>query len=741
MMKLLLLAVWMVSCSCAVMPPTNLTVESQNFNHTLHWIPAAGTPPGTEYCIYLSDDDNQSDTLLSVTRATSLPVSVFMKEDIYKMYTLSVRAKIYNHTGCVPGYTTNPAQTTFEPYTTVLGPPVVHVEGCGDCLLVNSALPCGDGIKPAEIRTFSKSVTYNIQWKKADEDMVRSLPSKHNQTKISNLNPGERYCLKVALQSTNNPNTLPSDWQCAWTSPAPRPAGLYLLFWSAGTVCVGVLLMMLSAGLYYSGAICRPKLKLPQNLVLLVTGFFLSPETVDFDAVCVSSDCVLLAQRGRTPARKHPLSDGAHSEDEEDEQEEDEDGTENCGYMDRAAPPSASSQDALGPDATAEQYYGSCSPTGNVEQLQGQPGVEGHAATPLPRQDNTQPNTGESDGQREEWMERERKRDGEREEWMERERKRDGEREDRSEAEKKGDGEREQRDGEREQRDGEREQRDGERGEADAHRDVNLDVGSGDVNLGSGDVNLGSGDVNLGSGDVNLGSGSGDVNLGSGDVNLGSGDVNLGSGDVNLGSGDVNLGSGDVNLGSVRLGGLKETEQEKEEEEDEDQPLLNLQNTHTDTHTWTDTHTQGRTETHPWTELREHTHTPTQTDPSHTLPLAEASHTDAPLLDQVMLSRPLGSGSHTHTHSDTSHPHTHSHTHTHPHTHPHTHSHSHSATAPVRAQLTGTGSDWSNGHSDRGSPDTGYLATHKGSVYSHAATDEDEEEEEEEDYSGYMTRQ
>ncbi|KAG5282861.1 hypothetical protein AALO_G00035470 [Alosa alosa] len=211
MMKLLLLAVWMVSCSCAVMPPTNLTVESQNFNHTLHWIPAAGTPPGTEYCIYLSDDDNQSDTLLSVTRATSLPVSVFMKEDIYKMYTLSVRAKIYNHTGCV----------------------------------------------------------------------------------------------------------------------------------------------------------------------LLVTGFFLSPETVDFDAVCVSSDCVPLAQRGRTPARKHPLSDGAHSEDEEEE--EDEDGTENCGYMDRAAPPSASSQDALGPDATTEQYYGSCSPTGNVEQLQGQPEVEGHS--------------------------------------------------------------------------------------------------------------------------------------------------------------------------------------------------------------------------------------------------------------------------------------------------------------------------------------------------------------------------
>ncbi|XP_062391231.1 interferon alpha/beta receptor 2-like [Sardina pilchardus] len=258
MMKLLL-AVWIMSCSSALMPPTNLTVQSQNFNHTLHWLPAADTPPGTEYCIYLGyGDSNQSDTLLSITKATSLSVSVFMK-DIFEEYTLSVWARTNNHSSL-------PATTTFEPINTVLGPPLVRVEGCGDCLHVISTLLHGDGIKPEDFEIYSRAVKFNIQWRKANEDTVRPLQSTVKETKINNLVPGERYCVKVVLDCTSYPNTLASDWQCAWTSPASRPAGLYLLGWSVGTVCVGVLLMMLSSGLYYSGAICRPKLKLPQNL-------------------------------------------------------------------------------------------------------------------------------------------------------------------------------------------------------------------------------------------------------------------------------------------------------------------------------------------------------------------------------------------------------------------------------------------------------------------------------------------
>ncbi|XP_062386353.1 interferon alpha/beta receptor 2-like [Sardina pilchardus] len=305
MMKLLL-AVWIMSCSSALMPPTNLTVQSQNFNHTLHWLPAADTPPGTEYCIYLGSDSNQSDTLLNITKATSLSVSVFMK-DIFETYTLSVWARTNNHSSL-------PATTTFEPFTTVLGPPLVRVEGCGDCLLVNRTLLHGDGITPEHFRDYCRVVKFDIQWRKAKEDTVIHLPSRRQQTKINNLAPGERYCVKVVLKFTISiPNTLASDWQCAWTSPASPPAGLYLLGWSVGTVCVGVLLMMLSSGLYYSGAICRPKLKLPQNLVRNCPLLFSILSSSVFMSVCVCREpwrqqSLLLQQR--SPADPHTHHQG-----------------------------------------------------------------------------------------------------------------------------------------------------------------------------------------------------------------------------------------------------------------------------------------------------------------------------------------------------------------------------------------------------------------------------------------------
>ncbi|XP_031436376.2 cytokine receptor family member b1 isoform X3 [Clupea harengus] len=259
-MKVLLWAVWMVPWSYALLPPTNLTVKSQNFNHTLHWVPADGTPPGTEYHIYLQ---KHSKTPLSVTTATSLPVSAIMRKDIHTTYVLSVEAR-QRHV------TSRRANTSFEPFSmTVLGPPVVRVEGCGDCLLVNSSLPRGDGISPDDFRTFCRSVEHTLHWRRpGGETVITPIFDPSKPKRITHLLPGELYCLRVNLSHSSAP-TLASDWQCARTSPALPPGGQYvrsLVGWSMGTVCVGVLVMVWFAALCYTGAICRRKPQLPQSL-------------------------------------------------------------------------------------------------------------------------------------------------------------------------------------------------------------------------------------------------------------------------------------------------------------------------------------------------------------------------------------------------------------------------------------------------------------------------------------------
>ncbi|XP_063049806.1 interferon alpha/beta receptor 2-like [Engraulis encrasicolus] len=130
---LLLLQLWMKPCSCVVpilRPPTNLTVVSVNFNHTLHWIPGPHTPPGTRYNVTCSWSNRRRPRRLGVTTDTSLRVSELTKGRLFETFVFYVASTSGNRAS-------TPANTSFDVIQSVLRPVLVSVEGCGDCLLVN----------------------------------------------------------------------------------------------------------------------------------------------------------------------------------------------------------------------------------------------------------------------------------------------------------------------------------------------------------------------------------------------------------------------------------------------------------------------------------------------------------------------------------------------------------------------------------------------------------------------------
>ncbi|XP_058479377.1 cytokine receptor family member b1 [Solea solea] len=301
--------------------PCNTSVVSVNFHHILRWDPGPGTPPGTKYIISKRLYGQKRNVRVNVTTSTSIQLKLHST----MRYRLTVQAS-FNQSLSLE------SSLVFCPYEdTKIGPPVLSLAGCGDCIEINISLPEAD--RSSGINDMHKfySPQFRILYR-GKETLVDFLTKKLNNIIISNLDTGVEYCVQVQTKIIVNKNTEPSAWKCIYTSiiephrePVVLGAGAALLILVLGglTACIFCL--------HYTGFLCTLK-TLPRAIIIVSKGYILTPDGTTPDPISISSEMV--------KQRSQNISTILHtaSEDEEEEEEvEEEAGGEIIDYMDRDA--------------------------------------------------------------------------------------------------------------------------------------------------------------------------------------------------------------------------------------------------------------------------------------------------------------------------------------------------------------------------------------------------------------------
>uniref|UniRef100_A0A147AKM0 Cytokine receptor family member B16 n=1 Tax=Fundulus heteroclitus TaxID=8078 RepID=A0A147AKM0_FUNHE len=254
-MKTLLVAVYLLlqlrAAPASLPAPVKLRVSSLNLHHVLHWEPGPGSPPGTQFIIYKWVEGKKRKPLPRNTTLTSFT----LKLDTLKVYHLAVQAS-YNHT-----LSPRSGSITFDPLTsTVIGPPLLSLVGCGTYIQVNVSLP-------EEIQE-TYQPTFSVLWRMGKDGKSHELISGEMSFNLTNLERGVEYCVQVDTKTRTNMNTRPSVWNCTFTSiPEPENGMVVLVFVTALLIFLLIVLTMALISLYYTGFLCKLK-EMPTALVV-----------------------------------------------------------------------------------------------------------------------------------------------------------------------------------------------------------------------------------------------------------------------------------------------------------------------------------------------------------------------------------------------------------------------------------------------------------------------------------------
>ncbi|XP_061647864.1 interferon alpha/beta receptor 1-like isoform X2 [Phyllopteryx taeniolatus] len=306
--------------------PSNLSVESVNFHHILHWDPGPATPPGVQYKVFSRlSGKREKETQSVYTTATSLQ----LKLDKYKYY-LTVQA-FYNGTSSPES-----EDISFTPLEqTIIGPPKVILTEYDNSIQINISLPEADkssGIPNNDILAFYKG-KFRILWKKSN-NIEEVHTTEDRSVTFDNLEKDKRYCVQIQIEIIMNENTLPSTWVCTLTrNPDPLRVPVFL-----GTTvgllifCIGAL-MALTYCLYDIGVLCKLQETLPRALTMALNhAKFLPVEETSPDLI---SNCSVIHKQKYTtalyPAHRTTYSGSV----EEKVDEEEEENKESNIYMNR----------------------------------------------------------------------------------------------------------------------------------------------------------------------------------------------------------------------------------------------------------------------------------------------------------------------------------------------------------------------------------------------------------------------
>ncbi|XP_051564083.1 uncharacterized protein LOC127446839 isoform X2 [Myxocyprinus asiaticus] len=228
----------------------------------------------------------------------------------------------------------------------IIGPPTVHLSGCGDCLKIKISLPKGSG-KKDQLLQFYTSVSFKVSWKKAGENKSNEIWISSGKYLLQNLQAGDQYCVRVLPWINSNRNTRPSAWQCEYTSKEEPRGVVYLVSWSLGATISGLCVLVLAVSLFYTGSVCKIMTPLPKPMINIAQAHYLHPEQTVTESVSLPDDQLMSRFENNPTKNNHTLNVQQHlqeerrdeknyankvdTEDENDYDDEDEEG--GCTYM------------------------------------------------------------------------------------------------------------------------------------------------------------------------------------------------------------------------------------------------------------------------------------------------------------------------------------------------------------------------------------------------------------------------
>ncbi|XP_053353228.1 interferon alpha/beta receptor 2-like [Clarias gariepinus] len=259
------LRVWMIvffltqEVHSSLPPPQNVAIVSFNMEHKLTWRPGPGTEADTHFRV--QSCSMKTKIWSSVRNCSDLQIGESCDltkcfKEMYGLYQARVQAFIQDQES---NWTTS---RLFTPLLdTTLGPPVVSLTGCGNCLLLKLSLPHGVEQNLSPVKYFYQAYTVSVT--RTRDKAQFTVMASNGENLINYLEPGVEYCITVTAVRFRKPMP-PSDSQCAYTSP--QTINMVVVFLSA--LCsIFLLVLLLCAALIYTGQLHNLHALVPRALL------------------------------------------------------------------------------------------------------------------------------------------------------------------------------------------------------------------------------------------------------------------------------------------------------------------------------------------------------------------------------------------------------------------------------------------------------------------------------------------
>ncbi|KAM4701007.1 uncharacterized protein O3C94_002021 [Discoglossus pictus] len=293
-LSMLLLCHLALMASSLLVPPRNITLISENFQHVLKW-KDENEPPGY-YCVQYKElyelEERPVDKCCNITPQSCDLTDYFT--DINEIYRAAVRSFRGNLT---TEWSWSPSLCPLE--NTRLGPPIVDVVASEGSINVTirppkSHLKSTDGKSTLSMLNYDIYVKliYTIEVVRTDKAhwsnirLTEEASTETFTTTIPDLLPNTNYCISVSASASSNINShqIPSAYLCVITREGDDPSTAYIP-WVA--VCVFALLIgfiLILIALDRSGYICINRKLFPKVLKSLPKSYSVYEETKE--SVC-----------------------------------------------------------------------------------------------------------------------------------------------------------------------------------------------------------------------------------------------------------------------------------------------------------------------------------------------------------------------------------------------------------------------------------------------------------------------
>ncbi|KAI5628531.1 interleukin-10 receptor subunit beta precursor [Silurus asotus] len=209
------------SVQCSFPSPQNVSIVSFNLEHKLTWIPGPGTEAFTKFRV---QSLNQRKKLWASVKSCS-DLELGETCDLTESFTeglgfYQARVQAFSQDK-ESNWTTSKFFTPL--LDTTLGPPLVSVTGCGNCLILRLSPPASMEQNHNPLPYIYQHYSINVS--RTRDKAQFAMKASNGETLINYLEPGAEYCITAIMVTSFNNPVVPSDPQCSLTSPQPLNTG------------------------------------------------------------------------------------------------------------------------------------------------------------------------------------------------------------------------------------------------------------------------------------------------------------------------------------------------------------------------------------------------------------------------------------------------------------------------------------------------------------------------------------